>query len=405
MRNTAAPLAEMSDFNRHWNEELAAIKDAGLLRSLRPLESAQGPRVTVDGRLIVNFSSNDYLGLANHPALKEAAVRAVEQYGAGTGASRLICGSLAIFHELEDALADWKRAEACLTFSTGYAAALGVVPALVGKNDVIVVDKLIHACVIDAARLSGATLRAFRHNDPNDLERILKQTRERRPNAKVLVITESVFSMDGDVAPLRELVELKNRYGACLMVDEAHATGVFGERRGGLIESLGLSDAVDVQMGTLGKALGASGGYICGSRALIDLLINRARSFIFSTAPVPAAAAAALAAVRLVQSDEGAERCAQAWRNVHRLAGVATETGPLHPAPTSPILPFIVGDETEAVRLGERLLERGFLAPAVRYPTVRRGRARLRITLSAGHRESDIDELARALTECGSSAR
>ena len=389
---------------RHWQQELAAIEDGGLLRSLRPLDSAQGTKITLNGRSVLNFSSNDYLGLADHSALKEAAVRAVERYGAGAGASRLICGSLAIFHELEKALADWKRTEACLTFSTGYAAACGTVPALVGKNDVIVVDKLIHACVIDAARLSGATLRAFRHNDPDDLERILKHTRERRPRANVLVVTESVFSMDGDLAPLRELVALKNRHGAWLMVDEAHATGLLGERRAGLIESLGLSDSVDVQMGTLGKALGASGGYVCGSRPLIDLLINRARSFIFSTAPVPAAAAAALAATRLIQSTEGAERCAQTWRNVRRLAGAPIGTGPLNPAPTSAILPFIVGDETEAVRLGERLLERGFLAPAIRHPTVRRGRARLRITLSAGHRESEVDELARALTECGSSA-
>ncbi len=291
----------MSNFDEEWSRRLDALRGQNLFRELRRVDSAQGPNVEIGGRSFLNFSSNDYLGLANHPVLKEAAIKAVEKFGAGAGASRLICGSLAPFHELEETLANFKRTDAALTFSTGYAATIGTICALLGRGDVIILDKLVHACIVDAAKLSGAKIRVFAHNDLNDLEaklawaenNIQHSTSNIQHPTRVLVVTESIFSMDGDAAPLREIVALKEKYGAWLMLDEAHATGITGKNGRGLADELGVSCGIEIQMGTLGKALGASGGYICGSRALIDFLVNRARSFIFSTAPVPAAAAAA----------------------------------------------------------------------------------------------------------------
>jgi len=294
------------------NQRLAALREQGLYRELRRVDSAPGPRIELGGKTFLNFSSNDYLGLANHPALKEAAINAVENFGAGAGASRLICGSLAPFHELEHSLAAFKKTEAALAFSTGYAAALGTITALMGKDDVVILDKLVHACIVDAAKLSGAKLRIFDHNDLNDLEGKLcwagERSRITHHASRVLIVTESIFSMDGDAAPLREIVALKEKFGAWLMVDEAHATGILGENGRGLADALGVSQHIEIQMGTLGKALGASGGFICGSRALIDFLVNRARSFIFSTAPVPASAAAAAAGIKIVQSNQGEAR-------------------------------------------------------------------------------------------------
>ncbi len=395
----------MPDFDSELRRELESIREAGLLRELRRVDSAQGPRIEIDGRTLLNFSSNDYLGFANHPALKEAAIKAVEKFGAGAGASRLICGSLAPHHELEEALAHFKATEAALTFSTGYATALGTICSLVGKNDVVILDKLVHASIVDAARLSGAKLRIFAHNDCEDLDKKLKWASEiQGPKSKVqsrtprvLVITESVFSMDGDLAPLRDIVELKERYGAWLMVDEAHATGLFGTNRRGLAEACELSRRVEVQMGTLGKALGASGGYVCGNRSLIDLLINRARSFIFSTAPVPAAAAAARAGIELLQSPEGEKRRVAAWALVDQLKNSLVGGPWTLPVIQSAIVPLIIGGETEAVSIAARLRERGIFVPAIRYPTVARGKARLRVTVTAAHTADDVRELVACL--------
>ncbi len=396
----------MLEFEETLKRELALIEEQGLRRELRQVDSPQAARIIWDGRELVNFASNDYLGLANHPSVKQAAVEAVERFGAGSGASRLICGSLAPHHRLEEALAAFKGLEAAVSFGSGYAAALGTIGALLGKDDCVVVDRLVHACFIDAARLSGAKLRVFRHNDLGDLERVLRSViarcgpasgRESTP--RILVVTESVFSMDGDLAPLKGIVELKERYGAWLMLDEAHATGLFGERRNGLASASGVGGRIEIQMGTLGKALGASGGFICGSRRLIDLLVNRARSFIFSTAPAPAASAAALAAINLVQSDTGAGRCRALWERVAQIAKLARSgwTESLA-APGSPILPVPVGEERDAVALADRLREHGFGIPAVRYPAVPRGKARLRMTLTAGHSAEDITR-ATALLE------
>ena len=384
-------------------QRLADIKSAGLWRELRRVDSAQGPRIEIGGRTLLNFSSNDYLSLANHPALREASVKAVEKFGAGAGASRLICGSLAPFHELEETLAAFKGVEAALTFSTGYAAAIGTITALLGKDDIIIVDKLVHACIVDAAKLSGAKLRVFAHNDLNDLEKILTWAQESKSaignqQSAVLIVTESIFSMDGDAAPLKELVALKEKYGAWLMVDEAHATGLYGTNRCGLAEQLGVSDRIEIQMGTLGKAIGASGGYICGSRALIDFLVNKARSFIFSTAPVPAAAAAAIAGIQLIQTAEGEIR----RKNLGCRVNEFVSTFNLQPSTfNTAIVPIIIGDETAALAAATSLREQNIFIPAIRYPTVARGSARLRIALTAAHTSADLQTLVRALSQIG----
>ena len=391
----------MDSFDTELQQRLLAIREQGLLRELRRVDSPQGPRLIIGGRELLNFSSNDYLGLANHPALKEAAIRAVEKFGAGAGASRLISGSLSPHHELEETLAAFKGTQAALTFATGSAAALGTIPALVGKGDTIITDKLIHACIVDAARLSGAQIRIFAHNDLNDLESILKSAANTRnsglgtrSSSKTLIVTESVFSMDGDHAPLADIVALKDKHGAWLMVDEAHATGLYGPNRRGLVEEHGVSHRIEIQMGTLGKALGGSGGYICGSRPLVDFLVNRARSFIFSTAPVPAAAAAATTGIQLVQSSAGEKLCETLWTN---FADFQSPIGDRQSPSRSAIIPIIIGDETAATAVAAQLREQNIFIPAIRYPTVARGAARLRVTLTAAHSTDDITKLTHAL--------
>ena len=385
----------VNDMQQRLREELAGIDSAGLRRRLRQLDSAQGVRINLEGRELLNFSSNDYLGLANDPILKRAASKAIEEFGAGSGSARLICGSQSPHHQLENALAAFKGTESAICFSSGYAAALGVLPVIVGKDDTVIIDKLVHASLVDGARLSGAKLRVFKHNDLEDLEKILQWATGREGHT--LVITESVFSMDGDLAPILNLVELKEKYGAWLMVDEAHSTGLFGEGRRGLIEEFGVGDRVDIQMGTLGKALGSAGGYICGSQQLVDLLINRARSFVFSTAPVPVQAAAAKAAVEWVQSEEGESKRTRLWGLVDQLKNGLIQRGWQLPVVRSAILPLIVGDESDGTVLFERLLTTGVFLPVVRYPTVGRGEARLRITVSAAHSSEDVSQLLEAL--------
>jgi 8-amino-7-oxononanoate synthase len=392
---------ETVSFKNHLNHRLAALRERDLFRELRRVDSPQLPRIKIGGGTFLNFSSNDYLGLANDPILKEAAIKAVEKFGAGAGASRLVCGSLTPFHELEEELAGFKKTGATLTFSSGYATAIGTICALVGSDDIIVVDKLVHASIVDAARLSGAKLRVFAHNNLNDLEDILKWARKesRHPSPvtrHILIVTESIFSMDGDAAPLREIAGLKNKYGAWLMVDEAHATGLYGKHRRGLAEELGVSGQIDIQMGTLGKALGSSGGYICGARALIDLLVNRARSFIFSTAPVPGAAAAATAAIQFIRSKSGATRCDLLWKRVRKFN---SEFRIPNSEFQSAIVPILIGNETKAVEAATRLYERGIFIPAIRYPTVARNAARLRVTLTAAHGAEDVSQLLTALAD------
>ena len=394
----------MSAFEEELERRLAGIREAGLWRELRRIDSPQGARVRFAGRELVNLSSNDYLGLAAHPALIEAAAQALRDFGAGAGASRLVCGSLAPHHRLEESLAAFKGTDAALSFSSGYAAAVGTITALLDKDDVIVVDRLVHACCVDAARLSGAKLRVFAHNDLSELESILKWADQRLQGVgngarkgRVLVVTESVFSMDGDLAPLREIVELKDRFGAWLMLDEAHALGLFGEQRRGLADAFELGDRIEIQMGTLGKALGAAGGFVAGSRRLVDLLVNRARSFIFSTASAPASAAAAEAGIQLVAGPEGAARNQRLWALVDALKNALIRSGWPPGLVRSPIIPLVVGDEGTAVNLAAALREAGYFVPAIRFPTVARGGARLRVTISASHQLEELSQFAAAV--------
>ena len=386
----------MRDF---FAEELEALRKRALDRHLREITSAQGPEVVIAGRHFINFSSNDYLGLANDPRLREAAASAIDEFGVGAGASRLISGTQSPHLRLERALAKWKATEAALCFSSGYSTALGTIPALVTKNDVVLLDKLCHASLIDGAKLSGAILRVFPHNHVGKLESHLEWARGEHPGTRVLIITESVFSMDGDRAPLRELVELKKRFDALLMLDEAHAVGVIGPNGRGLAAAENVSEEVDIQMGTLSKALGTSVAYICGSRVLIEWLINRARSFIYSTAPAPAIAAAALAAVDFLSSHQGEERRLLLWERIRLMQELLprTEFNEKHVAPCSAIFPWIVGGEQTALNLAAALQSDGFLVPAIRYPTVAKGTARLRITVTAAHEEAQIEALCEAI--------
>jgi 8-amino-7-oxononanoate synthase len=380
-------------------EQLKALRAASLDRRLHEISSSQGPKIEIAGHRLLNFSSNDYLGLANDSRLREAAIAVIDEFGVGAGASRLISGTQTPHVRLERALAKWKGTEAALCFSSGYAAALGGIPALVTKNDVALLDKLCHASLIDGAKLSGAILRVFPHNNVRKLESHLEWTRREHAGKRVLIVTESVFSMDGDRAPLCELIQLKKQFDALLMLDEAHAVGVIGPHGRGLAAAEKLSNDVDVQMGTLSKALGASGGYICGSRHLIEWLVNRARSFIYSTAPPPAIAAAALAAVNFLSSSEGEERRLLLWERIRLMEELLprTELNKGRSAAASAIFPWIISGEQAALDLAAALKSEGFLVPAIRYPTVAKGSARLRITVTAAHQEDHVKVLCEAL--------
>ncbi len=367
-------------------ETLRALESQDLLRVLRPLDSPAGTRVTRSGQELWNFASNDYLGLAGHPAIKDALVEGVSRYGAGSAAARLVCGTLPPHRLLEEALAAAKQTDAALTFSSGFAAAVGTIPAILGKADFVFLDKLCHASLVDGARLSGATLRVFPHHDTEKLERLLMSTRAKHPQSSILVVTESVFSMDGDLCPLAAIVDLIESWDAMLLLDEAHGFGVLGRSGMGLAEELGLQRRVTFQMGTLSKAAGLSGGYIAASRDWIDLLVNRARSFIYSTAPPPGLAHAAVASLGLIRSKEGASLRASLQQNIARLSGSST-----------PIIPWITGSNESSLAASRALEEAGFLVPAIRYPTVPRGKARLRLSLSASHPTGEVARLADAL--------
>jgi 8-amino-7-oxononanoate synthase len=369
-------------------EELRKLHAEGLLRTLQPLDSPTGPRVTRGGRELWNFAANDYLGLARHPEIEAALIEGVRHYGAGSAASRLVCGSLPPHRVLEDALAAAKQTEAALVFSSGFATSLGVIPAVVGRKDFILLDKLCHACLVDAARLSGATLRVFPHNDLQKLARLLSSIRAKEPQARILVATESVFSMDGDLCPLREIVGLVENHDALLLLDEAHGFGVLGDHGMGLAEREGLQQRVTFQMGTLSKAAGLSGGYVAASREWIELLVNRARSFIYSTAPPPALAHAALTALDLIRGAEGRSLRARLRENISQIADSPT-----------PVIPRILGSNEAALSAASALADAGFMVPAIRFPTVPRGTARLRISLSAAHPPEAVAALKAALPD------
>nr|WP_286202699.1 8-amino-7-oxononanoate synthase [Comamonas sp. JC664] len=361
---------------------------------MEPLDSPQGPVVRVGGEALVNFASNDYLGLASSPTVRAAALAAVERYGVGTGASRLVVGDTAAHHRLEARLAAFERAEAVRLFNSGYAANTGIIPALVGPGDAVFSDALNHASLVDGCRLSRARVCVYPHADVEALERALAQTPARRK----LVVTDTVFSMDGDTAPLRDIVAACRAHGAALMVDEAHATGVLGTRGAGLCDELGLEAAVDLRMGTLSKALGVMGAYVATSRAVADLLVSRARPFVFSTALPAHLCAAAEAAVDAVEGDPPLRE--RLWRNIRRFAEGLRGLG-LRAEPRSAVFPVILGEPERALHAASRLREAGVLVKAIRPPTVPEGTSRLRFCLSAAHTVGHVDLALEALRAVG----
>ncbi|MBN3033380.1 MAG: 8-amino-7-oxononanoate synthase [Candidatus Saganbacteria bacterium] len=382
------------------NEELAELKQSGLYRSLKRIDKTDGRFVEINGKKLLNFCSNNYLGLANHPKVIAAAKQALDEYGAGSGASRLISGDLELHEELEAKIAACKGREAALLFPAGFMANLGAIGALAGEGDTIIIDRLDHASIIDACRLSKAKLQVYPHGDLAALEKALERSNKFN---KRLIVTDSVFSMDGDLAPLPEIVELAKKYSALTMIDEAHATGVIGKTGRGAEEHFGLKGEVDIVMGTLSKALGSLGGFVAGSSELIDFLKNKSRSFIYTTALPPAACAAALAALELIESEP------KLLRNLRMNSRFLKEkveevfrppfNGDLKVAATfeSPIVPIIVGEAGKAKRLSEQLFDKGIFLSAIRPPTVPEGTARLRLTVTALHTKEDIECLASSL--------
>jgi 8-amino-7-oxononanoate synthase len=377
-------------------ERLEELHDRGLHRRLRLIEGPQGPRVTLDGRQVLLLCSNDYLGLANHPRVRGAAADAAMRWGAGAGASRLISGNMQPHSRLERRLAAFKGYEAALLFGSGYLANTGTIAALAGRGEVVFSDEINHASIIDGCRLSRAETFVYRHGDVDHLSWGLRRVGERA----ALIVSDGVFSMDGDVAPLAELLELARRHRCRLMVDEAHATGALGPGGRGSVAAAGLSGEVDVVLGTLGKALGSYGAYVCASRETTDYLLNTARSFVFSTAPPPSVAAAGLAALELLESrPDRVERLttnAATLRSSLRAEGL--ETG----ATQTQIVPVEVGDAERTMELSERLLEGGVFAQGIRPPTVPEGSSRLRFTVMSTHRG---DELRQAARLAGAAAR
>lgn len=376
------------------SRELEEIKRQGLFRELRQVGGEQGPTILLDGQEVLNFSSNNYLGLANHPALQAAARNAMERYGCGSGASRLISGNTTLHQELEEQLAQLKGSETALVFNSGFQANLGVLPTLVGDGDVVFSDSLNHASIIDGCRLSRAKIEIYPHMDLNRLESSLKEAPQR---CRKLIVTETVFSMDGDVAPLEKIVELAERHGAMIMVDEAHGTGVFGPRGAGVVEEMGLSGRILVQMGTLGKALGGFGAYVAGGRDLRDLLINRCRSFVFTTSLPPAVIAMAISAIDLLKKEP--ERRKALWRNCRILKDGLQSLGFSLGETTSQILPLIIGDAQECMSFASGLLDKGVYAQGIRPPTVSPGTSRLRITPMATHRDEQLERALMAFKE------
>jgi 8-amino-7-oxononanoate synthase len=348
--------------------------------------------VNIAGRSYLCFCSNNYLGLANDPRVKEAARKAIEEYGWGSGASRLISGTMRLHRELEERIARFKGTESSVVFATGYMANVGAISALVGAEDAVIVDRLNHASIIDGCRLSGARLMVYRHANMTSLENVLSGAHgfNRR-----LIVTDTVFSMDGDICPLPDIVTLSRRYDAMIMVDEAHATGVFGDGGRGIVEYFGLEKQVEVIMGTLSKALGGIGAYVAGSRDLTSYLQNKSRSFIYSTAPPPAACAAAIEALNIIEKEP--ERRQKLWDNVRYLKKGLMKRDMATTTSSSQIVPIIVGEADKAVAKSKKLYKGGILCPAIRPPTVAKGTSRLRISLMSEHQQGDLDRLLNLL--------
>lgn len=373
-------------------DELRDLENQGLRRSLRTLDSPQGRKVTLGDKQVLNFCSNDYLGLANDARIKRAALEAVEEYGFGSGASRLVCGNMLPHEKLEEELAEFKNVESALVFSSGYMANTGIIPALMDRHSFVLSDRLNHASITDGIILSRAKLMRYPHADMQFLRDMLKSLPAGRPK---MIVTDTVFSMDGDRAPLKEIVALACRYEAMVMVDEAHAFGVLGKHGGGLAQELELGDQVDIQMGTLSKAAGCFGAYACGKKVLRDYLINKSRSFIYTTAMPPALAQAARAALKIIHQEDQLRH--QLQDNANFLRTSLKEMGFDTMDSSTPIIPILVKDPSQAKEMSQRLLEQGIFVQAIRPPTVPMGTSRLRLTVTAVHIKEDLQQLLNAL--------
>jgi glycine C-acetyltransferase len=390
----AVPRMQLS----HLTAQLDELKQRGTYFKLRELDDVQGPVCTYDGHKVINLASNNYLGLCNHPKLEEAAIQAIKDHGVGSGAVRTIAGTMRIHMELEEKIARFKNVEACVVFQSGFTANAGTVGSILGKDDFILSDELNHASIIDGARLSKAKIKVFRHKDVAHCEELLKEI-EHEPGKK-LVITDGVFSMDGDIGPVGELAALAEKYSAIMMVDDAHASGVLGRNGRGSVDHFGAHGKVDVQVGTLSKAIGALGGYVCGSRDLIDYLYHRARPFLFSTSHPPSVAATCIAAFDILENEP--ERIARLWDNTHyfkqQLESAGFDVGGrTTPASETPIIPIILGDGRKTMDFSKELFAAGVMATGIAFPTVPEGKARIRTIMTSEHTKAQLDQALETL--------
>ncbi len=375
------------------SDTLQDLEEKGLRRELRTVESAQGREVVIDGKRFLNFCSNNYLGLADDERLKKAAAACLEEQGLGAGASRLVCGNLSAHRVLEEEIARFKGTEASLVFSTGYMANVGIIASLFGAGDMIFSDRLNHASIIDGILLSQAKWKRYPHCDMDALEAMLQKAQGYRQK---VIVTDTVFSMDGDIAPLDKIVALAKKYDCLVMVDEAHALGVLGENGKGVVEYFGLQDQVDIQMGTFSKAVGSFGAYCCGRKMLIECLVNKARSFIYTTGLPPSIAAASCEGIRIIEDDQ--QRRQQLWENTRYFVKRVKEMGFETLNTETPIVPIVVKEAELAVQFSKVLYEQGLFVAAIRPPTVPQGTSRLRVTIMATHTQEDLDRLLAALS-------
>jgi glycine C-acetyltransferase len=381
------------------HDALEDLRAKHIYTRLRILDGEQKPVCIVDGKEVINLASNNYLGFTTHPKLRKAALEYTRKYGVGTGAVRSISGTMKIHMELEEQIARFKHTEACVVFQSGFAANAGTVSAILGKDDLIISDELNHASIIDGCRLSKATIKVFKHKDLADCERVLKETENW--NGRKLLVTDGVFSMDGDVADLPALCDLAEKYHCITMVDDAHASGVLGRNGRGTVDHLNCHGRVDIQVGTLSKAIGVLGGYVCGPRELIDFLYHRARPFIFSTSHPPAVVGACRAAFELLDSETGEKLIKRLWSNTkffkRNLKKLGFQTG----VSETPITPIHVGEAAKAFEFGRQLFDAGLFAPAIGYPTVPEGKARLRAIVTATHKRADLERALEILDRVG----
>lgn len=394
--STGAPARpQLADLTEQLNE----LKQRGTYFKLRVLDDVQGPVCIYDGKRVLNLASNNYLGLCDHPKLREAAIAAIEKFGVGSGAVRTIAGTMRIHMELEEKIAAFKGVEACVVFQSGFTANAGTVSSILGKEDFIVSDELNHASIIDGARLSRAKIKVFRHKDVAHCEELLKEI-QHEPGRK-LVITDGVFSMDGDIGPVDKLCDVADKYGAMMMVDDAHASGVLGRNGRGSVDHFHCTNRVDVQVGTLSKAIGALGGYVCGSRDLIEYLYHRARPFLFSTSHPPSVAATCIAAFDLLEKEP--ERIERLWTNTRyfkeQLVAAGFDVGGrTTPASETPITPIIIGDGRKTMEFSRALFDAGLMATGIAFPTVPEGKARIRTIMTSEHTRDQIDQALEILT-------